>query len=94
MLSSIARPSHTPSCLQCLRQLCTAVTAGGGFLKHVYNTPGLGLRATGEDDLVDQTFGSDPLDEEYVQNWFARPDADTIMNSTLNLYAFARLCQL
>ena len=70
------------------------MTAGGGFLKHVYNTPGLGLRATGEDDLLDQTFGSDPLDEEYVQNWFARPDADTIMNSTLNLYAFARLCQL
>ena len=82
--------SHTPSCPQFLRELCKTVTACGGFLRQVYDIP---ARATGEDDLRG-TFGSDPLDEEYVQNWFARPDADSTMNSTLNLYAFARLRQL
>ena len=90
MLSSIARIHTHPPCPQFLRELCKTVTACGGFLRQVYDIPTL---AAGEDDLR-QTFGSDPLDEEYVQNWFARPDADTTMNSTLNLYAFARLCQL
>ncbi len=71
--------------LQFLKDLCKTAVACGGFLKHLYAVPYATASGRTGQDGVRETFGADPLDDEYIHNWFARPDADTAVNCTLNM---------
>ena len=87
----VCTPLHslTPSpLLQFLKDLCKTAIACRRFLKHLYAVPYATASGRTGQDGVRETLGAgaDPLDDEYVHNWFARLDVDTAMNCTLNMY--------